>query len=141
MGNSQAAKPAIVELTAVAAAPQVDDSIGAATIRRPYHTCSRCRQGQLPAETKQDIEDTEFKVRRNAGAGRQRVLLSYLYRSPSARLEPGTDQGGHGRQCRLDLEHSVRSSIPAPFRSWISIMPGSISGFSVYPNHETITQR
>ena len=64
MGNSQAAKPAIVELTAVAAAPQVDDSIGAATIRRPYHTCSRCRQGQLPAETKQDIEDTEFKVRR-----------------------------------------------------------------------------
>ena len=30
---------------------------------------------------------------------------------------------------------------PAPFRSWISIMPGSISGFSVYPNHETITQR
>jgi hypothetical protein len=35
-------------------------AVGPATVRRPYYHCSRCHQGQFPADRVLDVEGTEF---------------------------------------------------------------------------------
>ena len=71
--------------------------LGPARMRRPYYWCAHCRQGQFPADTTRDMEDTEFSP------GVRRMLA--LVGSESSSF----DQGRQQMELLADLEVTAKA--------------------------------